>query len=188
VAAVDVHENSIRKDERRTALYDAIEMGITMFGESRPGDTVCVITDGGENSSRYGKSQIVKSLPSTGIRVSGILVNSFNLNVRGREAAAADVSNGFRSLIRVSRGMAYELQTGDYPFRSGLSLRLLEYLGNVCRTFVQQVSFTYQLQVRPLANHSKPEGWKPEVIGQDGKGDPRLSVLYPRLSPCKTTP
>jgi len=54
---------------RTTALYGALNESVAAFGEPRLGDTIFLITDGLENSSKEMLSTVVANLVAHGIRV-----------------------------------------------------------------------------------------------------------------------
>ena len=53
----------------QTALFDAMVAARNLFGASRPGDTIYVITDGGDNSSRVRATAARNLLLESGIRL-----------------------------------------------------------------------------------------------------------------------
>ena len=58
----------------RTSLFDAVAQGAAAIEDPRPGDTILVITDGGDNRSKSSARHIESSLVSRGIRLSSILL------------------------------------------------------------------------------------------------------------------
>lgn len=181
VGALDTLARNIPKKRRKTALYNAIEAGISMFGRPHVGDTICVVTDGAENKSQSSKRQVARALLEGRVRVFGLLINTLSLNLVERNKIAADASRGFRSLIQVSGGMGYEVQTGAYPFLARLSPSLLGYADGVCRTLDLQLANTYVVKVQLPKNLRKREKWKLLITNQHGKPNPRFSTFYPRF-------
>jgi len=59
-----------------TALLDALEQSLAQFGSIQPGDTVLVITDGGDNKSRVSQKQIEQQFADKGVRI--LLFSSMN--------------------------------------------------------------------------------------------------------------
>ena len=59
--------NETPPKERRTALYDAMRRGLELLGKPGPGDTIFVITDGGDNKSRLKPTDLQKTLLHNGV-------------------------------------------------------------------------------------------------------------------------
>lgn len=57
-----------------TALYDAISQATDQFGAVRQGDSIVLLTDGGDSESRIKKNELAKKLSRKGIRVFVLLV------------------------------------------------------------------------------------------------------------------
>lgn len=73
-----------RPGTKRTALYSAIDESLQLFGAPRFGDTVFVVTDGGDNSSQETWKQVAKKLIGRGIRAFAFIVRSATDEARAR--------------------------------------------------------------------------------------------------------
>lgn len=61
----------------RTSLLDALLAAARMLSPAQPGDTIVVITDGGDNQSKESEDQLVKTLAAANIRVMILLLSDF---------------------------------------------------------------------------------------------------------------
>jgi hypothetical protein len=52
-----------------TVLYDALDQGLKLFARPDPGDSILLISDGGENSSNAGAGTIKKKVLDSGVRL-----------------------------------------------------------------------------------------------------------------------
>ena len=59
---------------RHNALYSSLDEAIATLGDAQLGDTIYLVTDGGENHSTINKHRILTNLISRGIRVFVFLV------------------------------------------------------------------------------------------------------------------
>ena len=53
----------------KTALFDSIDQAVSLFGTPQIGDTIYVVSDGGDNRSRISFSKLKERLASYGVRV-----------------------------------------------------------------------------------------------------------------------
>jgi hypothetical protein len=61
---------------KKTALYDALHEAIGRFGATQPGDSIVVVTDGGDNSSKLNDKKVQEKAGERGVRVFTILVKN----------------------------------------------------------------------------------------------------------------
>jgi len=64
------------KPHGRTALYDAIKTAIQLFGAAQFGDTIYIVTDGGDNRSAADLKVVARTLIQHGIRAIAVVVQS----------------------------------------------------------------------------------------------------------------
>lgn len=57
-----------------TALYDAISQAADQFGAVHPGDSIVLLTDGGDSESRIKENELAKKLSRKGVRVFVLLL------------------------------------------------------------------------------------------------------------------
>ncbi len=186
VGALDRIARSIPRKGRRTAIFEAISVGTSMFGEARPGDIICVITDGiGVRWTPEG--QLERTLLAKGIHLYAFLLITLD-GQPGVGFPAASGRGGIEDLTAISGGRTYALETGLYPHRATLSKRLRDDIQDLCRRFDSQLQRAYMIKVRFPIHLKKPESWRLEVVDQHGKANHHMSVFYPHLSPCPTAP
>jgi len=70
------------ESKRKTALWDAIETAEKLFDPPQPGDSILVISDGGDNQSHH-PEQERKRLQWSGIRLFGIVVTQWTYPTLG---------------------------------------------------------------------------------------------------------
>lgn len=70
----EITERLKRRGPKETALYDAIHEAVMQFGSTRPGDSILVVTDGGDNISKLSDKKVQEEAAERGIRISTILV------------------------------------------------------------------------------------------------------------------
>ena len=59
----------------KTAIFDALGTGLSLFGPARPGDSILLVTDAGENASMEKEPQLQKRLLESSVRVFALLVS-----------------------------------------------------------------------------------------------------------------
>src|SRR5215510_15347031 len=57
------------KAKGKTALRDALHNGLKLFNSPKPGDSILLITDGGENRSELKESTVEKEIRDSGVRI-----------------------------------------------------------------------------------------------------------------------
>lgn len=187
ISALDSVARGVPKNDRKTAIFDAIKEGLSMFGKSRPGDVICLVTDGSENHSQPLMQELNRSLSANGIRVYAILLMAHDNNIM----AHIDELPGPRDiheLTKRSGGMTDMLWTRFYWDSRRWSSSLMESALALCPLLNLQFGNGYIIRALLPSGLKKPEGWKLEIIGLDGKVNPNLSTLYPHLSPCQIAP
>ena len=187
IRALDSVARGVPKKDRKTAIFDAIKESLPMFGKSRPGDVICLVTDGSENHSQSLKQELNRSLSANGTRVYAILLmahdNDFMAHINELPG-----HRDIHELAKRSGGMTDMLWTGVYWDSRRWSSSLMESALALCQLLNLQFGNGYIIRTLLPGGLKKPESWKLKVIGQDGKVNPSLSTFYPRLLPCQTAP
>jgi hypothetical protein len=70
----EMTERLKHRGPKKTALYDAIQQAILQFGSVQPGDSILVVTDGGDNNSNLSDKKVREEAAARGIRLFTILV------------------------------------------------------------------------------------------------------------------
>lgn len=185
VENLDVPARRVPKNGRRTALYDAIEFAVGMFGHPRPGDAICVISDGDENASQLTRKQAQRVLFANGIRLFAVVLPENTILSRDtipeEQSGPADLSKlaensgGVRYVIHPSTPIERRLPPTDWSEKDF----------HVPQAFDQVIMRGYNLEVALPKSPRKPERWKLEVVDPKGKVDHQHFVAYPRLPPCE---
>lgn len=177
----------------RTALLDALAESLGMLDKPELGDAVFAITDGGENSSRIRRKQAEGNLLHSEARFFFFLLRS----PLWEHLAANELAGGVGMLddLRKASGgysvnvwptsvsQLYETERFDLSEEDRAAIRFLTH------RLYQQMGEFYSVEVVLPEGLSKPQGWKLEVLGENGKRRKDVEVVYPRkLVPCTSSP
>jgi hypothetical protein len=171
---------SVRRKESaegHTALYAAIQSAVGQLQPAEPGDAIYVVTDGGENASHLGKSEIVDTLISSGIRLFALLVpHGYFLTAEERQGI-----DELPSVTEYSGGFSKDLQTAEAaPSPDHMN----ETIRRDSQQFAQEIAAYYAVTLQLSENPDKPQHL--EVALVDGQGHKRkdLAVAYPHKVPA----
>ncbi|HEU5350963.1 MAG TPA: vWA domain-containing protein [Terracidiphilus sp.] len=152
--------------KNRTALWDNLDSALRMLTPHAPGDTIIVLSDGGENSSKLSKRKVRKELLSSGVEVLAMVIANpiaATPEERGGPIALFDLA---KETGGVSRATGYGM--------AGMGAVLLPVLPE---ELVRLLSHQYEVSVAaPCAE--KPESLRMEV-GPLGAGV-RARLFYPQ--------
>lgn len=159
-----------------TALLDAIVSAMHAVETIQPGDTVYVITDGGDNRSRARESEVRQLLWRNGVRLFAFWLFDPDRSSRspGREAVlglAEETGGGWLSVSLDSALKWYETKPRPAgPLAPALYSRMLGF---------------YRIEVELPGQTDKARKWSVEVVDAQGKRRKGLDVYYQRqLMPC----
>jgi hypothetical protein len=167
-----------RREHGGTALLDALQESLTQFGSPQPGDTVLLITDGGENKSKVNDKEVARQFARAGVRV-------FVLLARDQSPAQPEEAFGdllMSGLAERTGGSMYAIETtnvfwGDKKWAT----RERESLS---RFWKEQVLSAYLVHFNVPADLKKDQKWRLEV---DHSANPHrnMAAAYPsRLEGC----
>jgi hypothetical protein len=170
------------KPKSHTAIFDAVHEGLTLFQTPLPGDSILVLSDGGENHSKVTQESLAKELGARGVRFFAIL------QTHGDPIAPEDVEGpqALNNLARQTGGAAYTFPTSEVTWSDKTSrMKMVD----AVRTFwLEGVGSGYLLTMAVPTDPKKNGRLK---IWFDKGPDARLknvTVLYPRyLAPCEAT-
>jgi hypothetical protein len=157
-----------------TALFSALDDAIQQFANYQFGDTVFLVTDGGENHSKIEKHRLLQDLTLRGIRV-------FVFLVLVHEPKSADEFNDIHEMEYLAQ------QTGGLFFRLPWTQEWVK--SGEAAAVVKNIRFAagspYRVEI-PL----KTPLTKPAKLKLETSLDPkRYTVAYPRrLGPCTAAP
>ncbi len=170
------------KPKGHTALFDAVHEGLKLFQTPLPGDSILVLSDGGENHSKITKESLAKELGARGVRFFAIL------QTHGNPIAPEDTEGpqALNTLARQTGGAVYTFPTSEVTWNDKKSR--MEMVDAVRTFWLEGVGAGYLLTVEAPTDPKKNERLK---IQLDKGSDARLknvTVLYPRyLPPCVAT-
>ena len=113
---------NVVKPSGRTRLRDAIWKAVNMFQPNREGDTIVVVSDGGDNQSKISLRQLREAMWSRGIRVMFALIDDSYLPAESKDSEAdavwlSESSGGFlhrienpNMLLDAAQDIAFEIE------------------------------------------------------------------------------
>jgi hypothetical protein len=110
----------------RTPLWDNIELASKLLNIRAPGDTVIVISDGGDNTSKLSLSRLENNLLAAGIPVFAIVITSGPFKTPEERtgpsnlADLAETTGG--ALVTVAKSLQSTDPNGQTPFRGASQL------------------------------------------------------------------
>ncbi|HKS95120.1 MAG TPA: vWA domain-containing protein [Terriglobia bacterium] len=164
----------------KTAIYDSILAALDELSPPREGDVIYVITDGADNKSTNGPSQVELRLLNSGVRVFAYLLVG-SLASRGRVPEGTGGPPVLEDLAKHTGGAASSFQVADSPPHR-LSDRDLATIVLSARHFFPLMHRAYRIKIAMPPDIDKPRDWTLEVM--EGNKKSHLQVIYPRLSPC----
>lgn len=177
---------NVSKSDRTTALYDAVKFAVGMFGHPHPGDAICVISDGGNNTSKISRHQAERILVANGVRLFAIYLPDAR-PTREQSPEEAEGPFNLSDLAETSGGLGCVVQA-SIPSKPRLSPNhWSESIFHVPQAFEQLIMQGYNLEFALPTAFRKPERWKLEVVDASGKVD-HQHVAYPLLPPCEMKP
>lgn len=170
----------IPKNERKTALYDAILTALDELNPPRREDAIYVITDGEDNRSHAGPSEAEDALLVAGVRLFTLLLYDPIMR-RGRPVGNVWESDDLVRVAKHTGGAVSSFEYADYPPHR-LSDREVATIVASARLLYPLMQRAYRIKIAMPPDIDKPHDWTLEVMEGNKKG--HLQVLYPRLSPC----
>jgi hypothetical protein len=159
-----------------TAILDAIHEALSQFGSVRPGDTILLITDGGENGSKKVlERNLAKELSRKGVRLFVVLVLDRFSWLEQRNINLAD-------LAERSGGAVHTINSAFSTRADKESLALLKQ--DLDRLWKEQVLSAYLLHFNMPADERREHKW---ILAVDpaANGQKKVAAGYPsRLEPC----
>ena len=167
----------------RSAIWSAIAESVKMFGTPRPGDSIYLISDGGDNKSKIYESDMEELLGRSGIRLfATFLGQPVGIRIRNLEESA-----GPENLYAAARS------TGGSLITDGESLGISEegaslinkngkptILGLEIVRQLQQVFTVYLVEIGLPEPINKPQDWKLELALPNESDANKLDLLYPK--------
>jgi hypothetical protein len=169
-----------------TALWDAVIGGAKLFDHPRLGDVIYVITDGGENASKITLNHVVQTLGESGIRLSGLVIQSpsaLRRNVeefigpQNLDQVARDTGGSILTQMFERVGSVEVIGDATLVDKAGKPTLLGSYLGSQFRQLTSFYRISFDL---PETLH-KPQDWKLELVGLEKFQRGRIRLTYPQM-------
>lgn len=175
-------ELSLQRAQGRTPLRDALHQGLKLFKPANPGDSVLLITDGGENSSELRESATEKELRTSGVRVFAVVPLVAPQAITPPEEEFGP--QWLTSVAEKTGGRVFAVYH-DWPY---MDKKWLQPVAAMLQNFwLNGVAGGYLLNVELPGSLTKTANLKIRI---DTSGDKHLkdtSVIYPqKLMPCSS--
>jgi hypothetical protein len=186
--ALEALKNRQYYAEGQTALWSAVGEAAKMFGTPSLGDTIYVISDGGDNRSSTRMRGVLEALTGSGIRLFaavlggpiGIRRTTEELDGPGLIMEAARTTGGALLFNPETPGGYYSAL--DMVRKSGKPTQFAEDLN---RQVGQLINY-YRLEISVLEPTHKPQSWRLRIVGDGQSPTKRLQLIYPTLlMPCQ---
>jgi hypothetical protein len=171
----------------RTAIRSALVASARMFGTPALGDSISLISDGGENQSKSSPSDVEMALGNSAIRVFALIFQSILGDPRGRDELTGglyvqDVAESTGGTVVIIPSQTFPVSTSiSFIDKNGKATQLALDLDRQLNRFL---SF-YRAEITLPERVKKPESWKLELAGGSKSNSGKLELSYPRvLLPC----
>jgi len=163
-----------------TALFDALHEALMRFGTPQPGDSILLLTDGGDNSSKLTARKLEREFHAANTRLLTLLVLQ-----RGREFEREAVEQ-VQDLVAKTGGSSLSIYTTDDSWLGkkgfGENVQVLRRFWN------DKILFGYVARVQVPVSFKDDRKW---TLSLNREADPRLKHAVPtypdHLSPCPVT-
>ena len=170
--------DNLPEAQGRTAMFDALRIAGGLFGEPFPGDSVYLISDGADNSSRTNPAVIRREFIERGIRI-------FSFHLEGNKYFPTEEEmHQFPLLVDLAEWTGGAVLNLDVEPSEANRARLQSSL----QKLYQRMTDFYELQLElPAEPTRKPQRWNVEVVDGQGKKRKDVRVIYPHdLAPCSS--
>ena len=154
------------------ALFDSLIYAATLFGPGMPGDSVYLISGGGEIHSHSQVRDVKWEFATRGIRLFTFRLGG-DLYLTPEEMNEAAL---IRELAKATGGASFDVGSGS----SDLDQKALS--SALQRVYDETVRF-YRLDVELPSNQEKQHGWDLEVLDESGNKRKDVTVFYSRELP-----
>lgn len=174
---------------RRTALYDALEAALDLLQPAQVGDSICLISDGGENASRTRLPGLKSRLLASGVRLFALATDEPVVFGSVEIPAGPEV---LRELVETTGGDSRMFGSNKLPSssytRKPLQLTSADrrIFSDVALALGGEISQFYRLELKLPQTVDKPRGWSLKVVETGVSRKQDFRVVYPHeLAPCK---
>lgn len=173
----------------KTALWSALIDSVKMFKESRPGDSIYLISDAGENKSMANRRSVERAIGTAGVRFFAFIISP------GIRAATVEELNGPSDVRRIAESTGgttiatLESPSGPFPSLERVVLTGKDgkptELGETVSRQVDQISRFYRVEISLPESADKPRGWTLRLAKSANSLKGKFRLTYPAtLWPC----
>jgi hypothetical protein len=169
-----------REVKGETGLNDAILMAISTLSPAEIGDSIYVITDGGDNLSNAKGSTVERALIDSGIRLFAFLLYSPDITreeYEGPQSLDGLVHRSGGFLVGVG-GRDKHIPGTQYEYNDEVA----QAIKNSARLIQTQMADFYVLGIKTSDRSVKPKGWILEVVDAQGRKRKDISLAYSQSS------
>ena len=195
---VEALRNNRQSFKGRTALRNAVLAGVKMLGTPALGDSLYLISDGGDNQSKTQEGDMERQLEESGIRLfalvlsDGIMARIIPEEIAGPNLLKSAAGNTGGTAIEAgvaphidvsgeSGAIANDMRV-DFVKKDGTPTQLGQDLSQQIRQIVNY----YRVDVSLPEPVEKPRALKMELIGFDKSRERTLALSYPNtVFPCR---
>jgi hypothetical protein len=182
---------ALRRDRRSyrgyTSLWSALIESVKMFRPPLPGDSVYLISGGGDNKSKENEKDAERVLGSAGVRLFALLLQSSPSRMRAPE----QFDGPFRvsNVIHVTGGTPVFATYGGDPFPFRVAFTDKEgnptEVGQLISLQLDQLLKFYRVEITLPDLVDKPRDWKLRFTGSASSRNDKVTLIYPTLVwPC----
>jgi len=146
-----------------TALYDGVLLLSGGFSGRKPGDAICVFTDGEDTVDSRDRKAVVTAVARTGVRV--FVVRTPPERPSAREHPQFQIATDWTESIAEATGGAASWLGDSHGLRTSSSM----------------MAEAYRLELAFPRRVDEAREWRLEVVGPDGKALPNVRLVYPHL-------
>jgi hypothetical protein len=175
--AADIVERLAKLENGKggTAILDSIDYSIKLLQPAGLGDTIYIISDGGENASKVRRSDVENKLLAQGIRLFAFILQPKAPFATPEEAAGPNLLS---ELTQVTGGAVID-EDSEAALDARPKLSAILYRG------YDQMAHFYDLELAIPNRRAKKERLRLEVVDQDGRKLKDVIASYPQyLLPC----
>jgi len=164
-----------------THLSDGIDQALAMLDPPKPGDAICLISDA--NGDWNAKDAAEGKMSARGVRLFGFLPESALAQNSESQIQDAKGAAAIRGLIEATGGDYLIFGSSPKKGATDLSPEDRSKLLVASRSFAQEMSETYRLEIRLPQTVEGAREWTLEASADSKKKDSHWRVIYPKRLP-----
>jgi len=187
--ALEALKNRQYYAEGQTALWSAVGEAAKIFGAPTSGDTIYIISDGGDNRSRTLMRGVLEALTGSGIRLFAA-VFAGPVGIRRRTPEELEAPGMMKEAVHTAGGTLLFDPESPGGYYSDLDMvgtngKPTRFAVDLNRQVSQIVNF-YQLEISFPEPIHKPQSWRLQIVRDGQSSNERLQLIYPTLlMPCQ---